>query len=227
MATSGETSFSRTAGEWIKSAMVELGAISMGDESELSEYQEAVVRLNGLLKFLDVKRAMYRDSSGTLTITGGVGAASLPSDVREVSSLRHIVSATNHRQLVQWNRAQYYALPNRFSAGNPTIYFVNKTTGGNEIRLWPVPSTDVDLHMDYSRAVEVVTAPDETLDIPEDWQNAVMLNLAARLASMFGTDRIDLAKVQRIEQSAAFELQTLLDADRPDSYYFEPWGAYA
>lgn len=226
MPTSGETSFSRTAGDWIKSALVELGAISMGEEPELSEYNEAVVRLNGLLKFIAVKGAMYRDSTATLTVTGGTGAVTLPATVRDVSSVRHVISATNHRPLALWNRSQYYALPNRITVGNPTIAFINKTVSGLELRLWPVPAADVSLHMDYSRAAEVVTAPDETLDIPEDWQDAFMLALAARCASMFGADRMDPAKVQRIEAQANSALTALFDADRPDSYYFEPWDGY-
>jgi hypothetical protein len=41
---------------------------------------------------------------------------------------------------------------------------------------------------------------------------------------MFGTTRIDPGTVQRVEGQAQMLYQRMLDADRPDSYYFEPWG---
>jgi hypothetical protein len=226
MPTSGVTSWERTAGDVVKSAMVELGVISAEDEPEASEYDEALVRLNGLLKFLATKGAMYREDSGTLTIAGGTGAATLPVTIRDVSSARHIVSSTYQRLLMPWNRAQYYALPNRSQAGaNPTIYMTQKTIAGLELRVWPVPAADITLNLDYSRSAEVVTAPDEALDIPQDWQDAITMLLASRCASMFGTDRVSPSSVQRIDGMADSMLNQLLDADRPDSYYFEPWNA--
>lgn len=228
MATSGETTWERTAGDLIKSAMVELGAISTGDEPEEGEYNEALHRLNGLLKTLSVKGAMFRDDSAEVTVTGATGVVELDANVRDVSSVRHIVSATYQRPLTQWNRSQYFALPNRQTvSASPTAYFVNKTISGVELRIWPVPAADVDLQLDYSRSAEIVTSSDQTLDIPEEWGEAIMLNLAARCASMFGATKIDPATVQRIDMAAENTLAAMLDADRPDSYFFEPWdGCY-
>jgi hypothetical protein len=227
MPTSGETSWSLTAGDLIKCSLVELGVVSMGEEPELSEYNEATNRLNGLLKYLATKGAMYRDATTTVTVVGGTGLVVLPVTVRDVSSVRHVVSATYQRTMALWNRSQYYALPNRATVGsNPSVAFVNKTISGLELRIWPVPAANVTLHIDYSRAVEIVTAPDETLDIPEEWQDAIQLALASRCASMFGADRIDPAKVQRIDAQANAMLTGLMDADRPDSYFFEPYNGY-
>jgi hypothetical protein len=93
---------------------------------------------------------------------------------------------------------------------------------GLSIYVWPVPSTDITLELDYSRAAETVTDPSETVDIPEDWQEAVVMGLAGRCASMFGITRIDPGTVQRIDAKASSLYQRLLDRDRPDSYYFEP-----
>jgi hypothetical protein len=118
-------------------------------------------------------------------------------------------------------------MPNRATVGNPSVFFVNKTVTGLELRIWPVPAADITLHLDYSRSAEIVTAPDETLDVPEDWHDTFLYNVSARMASMFGTDRIDPAKLQRIEIRAMETLTAALDADRPDSYYFEPWPNYA
>jgi hypothetical protein len=228
MPTSGEQNWTRTVGETIKSAMVELGALSMGDEPEDSEYDEALPRLAGLLKELATQGALYRDAAATVVIPGASGGATLPDDVADLSSARVVVSGSHQRLLSPWNRAEYYMIPNRSQTGTwPVAYYVNKTIDALEIKLWPVPTADVTLHLDYRRAVDVPTEPTETLDVPQDWQNAIMLNLASRLANMFSTTRVDPGVVARVDAQAGAALTVLLDADRPDSYYFEPWDSYA
>ena len=219
------TTWSITAGEIIKQAMVELGAISSGEAPDSTETEDALLRLNAMLNTWAGENNLFREGSGTLSVTGGT--ATLPSDVMTVNSVSHIVSSTYHRPLVEWNRSQYYILPNRNAVGNPTIYYIRKTVSGNEIHLWPIPSGTVTLAIDYGRAPNTADDIDETVDIPQDWQEAVIMGLASRCASMFGTTRLDPGTVQRVDGRAAELYQKLLDRDRPDSYYFEPWdGCY-
>jgi len=226
MVSSGITAWTRTAGDIIKDALVELGVISTGDEPEASEYDGAVSRLNGYLQELDLEGLMFREGTGTVVIAAGAGGATLPVTIGEVSSVRQIVSATYQRPLIEWNRSEYYSIPNRTQVGqNPNAYHVQKADGGTQISVWPVPSAAITLHLDYLRPVEVVTAPDETIDIPQKWYNCVMMNLASRCASMFGSDRLDPQKVARIDGRAMQLHQRLLDDDRPNSYTFEPYHA--
>jgi hypothetical protein len=226
MATSGETTWTRTAGDIITDAMVELGVISLGMEPEASEYEGAVSRLNGYLQELDVEGLMFREGSGTVTIPAGTGGVTLSDDIGEVSSARFVVSATQQRPLQEWNRSEYYMLPNRAqTAQQPMAYTIKKSTAGTELLLWPVPTGDVTLHLDYLRPTQVVTAPDETVDIPQKWYNTVMMNLASRCASMFGSARLDPQNVARIDARAGQLQQRMLDDDRPNSYRFEPYNA--
>jgi hypothetical protein len=165
---------------------------------------------------------MYRDATTTVAVTGGTGTAALPADVRDVSSVRHVVSSTYRRLLGEWNRSQFYMLPNRAAVGNPSVYYISKTDTALTINIWPVPATDITLELDYGKHVETVTDPSETIDIPEEWQECMILGLASRMASMFGTTRIDPATTQRVDARASALYQRLLDRDRPDAYYFEP-----
>lgn len=228
MTTSGVTDWPLTASEVIKQALVELGALNSGEEPESTEQDDAMIRLNAMLKSWGGEANLFREGTGTLIVAAGTGAGTLPDDVRDINSVRYVVSATYNRPLTQWNRAQYYAMPNRDQTGNPIAYYVSKTIAGTEIRLWPVPVDEVTLHLDYGRAVETVTSPDETLDIPQEWQEVAILGLAKRCANMFGTTRLDPGTVQRIERDADMLYNRLLDRDRPESYYFEPWdGCYS
>ena len=223
MTTSGVTEWGLTAAEVIRQALIELGVMNGGDEPEATEETDAMLRLNAMFKTWGGEANLFREATGTLVIVGGSGAGTLPADVRQVNSVRHVSSATYQRPLLEWNRDQYYSLPNRVAVGNPTMFYLSKTPLASEIRIWPVPASDITLHVDYSRAVETVTDPQETLDIPQEWQEAVILGLAARCAAMFGATRLDPATVQRIDAAASAMYQKLLDRDRPDSYYFEQW----
>ncbi len=226
MPTSGTTVWTQTAADLMLSAAYELGAIPMGDEMEASEEAEMIKRFNGMIQTWATEGNLYRDETGTLTIPGGTGAASLPAEVRDIRSVRHILSATNYRILAPWNRDQYYAFPNRAAVGNPTIFYYQQGAETDVIRIWPVPADDIDLELDYGRAAYAVTSPEETLDIPQDWWEAAMYGLAARCAGIFGSVKLDPANVQRITAQAAAAYQRLLDQDRPDSYYFEPDNRY-
>jgi hypothetical protein len=223
MPTSTETALELTAADACTEAAVELGAIGSSDELEDNEGERMLRRLNSMMQSWSVEGNLFMEASATATITGGTGAATMPGDVRDILSVRHVVSSTNKRQLFQWNKDQYLQLPNRATVGNPTIYYYSQQgDGGDVLRIWPVPAADITLELDYSRRPFIAETPEDTLDVPQEWHEAIYMGLAARCASMFGADRVSPQTVARIEARAAQLYQRLLDADRPDSYYFEP-----
>jgi hypothetical protein len=223
MPTSGTTDLELTAGDACKSAAVELGAIGPADDLEDSEREEMIRRFNSMLKTWSVEANLFREAMATATITGGTGAATLPTDVNDINSVRYVPATGAMRTLWSWNRAQYHALPDRTTVGLPNAYYYSQGSEGDILRIWPVPATDIDLEIDYNRGAYAITAPEETLDVPTEWHEAVIMGLASRCASMFGTTRVDPGTVQRVDARAAQLYQRMLDADRPDSYYFEGW----
>jgi hypothetical protein len=223
MATSGITSWPMTAGEIVQQAMVNLGILGSGEDPESSEMTDGITTLNFMLKTWSRKVNLWRDGIGTLTVLGGTGAATLEQEVRDINSVRHVISATNYRLLTPWNRDQYYSMPNRAAVGNPTIYYVKRDLDSVQIRVWPVPAADISLHVDYSKASEAVTEPGETLDISQEWAETVIINLADRLIGVFGAARIDPSSAQKISQRAAVLEQELFDSDRPDTIEFQSW----
>lgn len=221
MPTSGNTVYGYTAGQLMNSAACELGAVGMGDSLKSSEEAEMQRRLNGMLAKWSTDMNMFRETSGTLTITGATGAATLPNDVRGVRSVRHVISSTNKRPLAEWNRDEFYRLPNRTTAGNPSAYFLASGVEAYQIYIWPVPALSITLELDYNRAFYIVEAPEQTIDLPPEWYEALLYGLAARSANIFGTTNIAPQTIARIDTQARDTYQKLLDGDRPDSYYFE------
>lgn len=222
MTTSGIYSWPLTAEEIVTQALYEIGAYAAGETPSGTDMNDGIVRLNALLKTWQGEGAAYRETTGTVTLAGGSSSVAAPDDCRDIFSIRHVVSSTYHRQLGEWNRSQYYMLPNRAQTGDPSIYYVSRADIGQTINVWPVPSADITLELDYGKTAETVTDPSETIDVPQEWQECLILSLASRLASMFGATRVDPQTVARLDARSTVMYERLLDRDRPNSYYFEP-----
>lgn len=227
MTTSGVTVWNLTARDIVKQAMIEIGVLSTGEEPEASEMQDSLVRLNAMLKTWATAGGLgHLETTGTVTIPANASSGVLASGIRNINSARVVTSATNHRQMVPFNRSQYQMLPNKTATGSPTAYYLQDSGDSTTMYVWPVPTAITTISIDYGRVIETVTDASQTLDIPQEWQEAAYLGLAARIAGMFGATRLDARMVSEVKERAERAYARLLDNDRPDSYYFEPFERY-
>jgi hypothetical protein len=216
MTTSGVTSWSMTAADFVRAAMGEIAAIEPGTQPDADEQTDCILRLNGLLKSWAIKGvSLFRESSVTITTTPATAAVTLAAGVRSVSSARLVVSATNERQLWPMGRTDYLSLPNKASAGAPTIYYLDRQRDAAVIYFWPVSATAASVKLDYDRYPDTVTSGTETLDIRQEYHETVWTNLAVRIAGIFGQP----ASGELVTRAQSLEMQ-MLDAERPDSYNF-------
>lgn len=226
MPTSGVTAWSMTALQICTAAAQEIGVLGAGEALSANEISDCLVRLNSLLKTWSTKGNLFREATGTVTIPADEASGTLPAGIRDISQARLVVSATYERPLQAWNRAQYFQIPNRAASGDPTAYYFSKGVGVPTLYVWPVPTEETTVKIDYARTAETVTAGSETIDIPQEWNEAVIKNLAVRISNMFGATRADPAAIQKV-MAEARELETqFYDHDRPDSYVFEPYGGH-
>jgi len=213
--------WSQTVGQICLSAALELGAVGMGESLESSEQLEMQTRLNSMLAKWSIEANLFREASETVTITTS-GSLVLSPSVRDIRSARHIQSATYKRTIAIWNRDEFFQLPNRVQTGaSPMAAYFSKQIGGGVLYLWPVPLANVDIELDYNRSFTFAEGPDQELDLPPEWHEAVLYGLASRSAGIFGTTQLDPAKVARCDAQAKASYERMLDSDRPDSYYFE------
>lgn len=202
------------------SAALELGAVGIGGTLDSTEEAEMIKRLNSMLAKWSKDANLWRQESGTVTVPGGIGAGTLPSDVHDIRSAR-IVENSRSRVLAQWNRDEYFSLPNRDQEGTPAIFYFSRQIDGVEIYLWPIPPGDVTVELDYGRSFFFAESNSQELDIPEEWHEAALYGLAARCAGIFGATNIAPQTVARIDAQARQSYDRAIDADRPDSYVFE------
>lgn len=219
MTTSGTPAWSLTALDIVRTAMGEIAAIEPGVEPDAEEFEDCLLRLNGMLKSWQVQGVtLMREASATLTTTAATALVDLGDvdDIRAISSARLVVSATNERMLWPIGRRDYLALPNKAAAGSPTLYYFQRERDELKLYLWPVSATAVDIIIDYDRMVETVTTNGQTLDIREELQETVYANLAVRIAGIFG----QVPGPELVARAQRLEMQ-MYDAERPDSYRFE------
>lgn len=217
MPTSGTTTWSMTAADFVRAAMGELAAIEPGTQPDADEQTDCILRLNGMLKSWAVRGvSLFRETSSTITTAPATASVTLNVAIRTINTARLVVSATNERMLWPMNRADYLSLPNKAAAGSPTTYYLDRQRDAAVIYFWPVSAAAVSIKLDYDRLPDTVTAGTETLDIRQEYHEAVYTNLAVRIAGIFG----EQAGPELVARAASLE-QQMFDAERPDFYEFE------
>jgi hypothetical protein len=82
----------------------------------------------------------------------------------------------------------YFELPDKIrSSGTPVSYNYDRQLNVARIRVWPVPN-DVKtlMKITYAAKIQDFDNNDNTSDFPQEWEDALVLNLAVRLAPSFG-----------------------------------------
>jgi hypothetical protein len=215
MTTSGVTAFTLTARDFVRHALLDAGVLPAGTDPDADELLDCLARLNMMLKTWASKGVgLWRNDAETIVITGGVASVLLDAGIRDVTDARVVESSTYQRQLGKWDRADYQALVNKSAAGSPTVFYVDRQRAASRLYVWPVPASNTTLSIDCDRQIETVTDASQTLDIPEEYSEAVMLNLALRCAPLFGE------ALTEMQAARALDLERqLLDDSRPDSYF--------
>ncbi len=168
----------------------------------------------------------------TLTLASGLASAAstdnhvyayttLINRPLRVTNVRRRDEAENDIPIIMFSRQGYFDTPNKTVKAKTTqVYYDPKLTNG-QIYLWPTPETVQDrLLFDGAFPIEDFDAAGNNPDFPQEWLDALVKNLAFKIANQFATPT-ELYNRIRVE---AFEtLEAVRDWDRePESVYFQP-----
>lgn len=223
MTTSGVISTVITAREVMQNAAQDLGVLGAGESLAAEEYQAMMSRLNYMLKSWQALGCnLWRKTTGEITIPAETASGALDPNVIDVYAAR-VVVGTNELPIMRWEDGQYLQIPNKASPGRPTAFYIDKQRDAVNMYVWPVPSAETVIKIDYARVIEDVTDPNETLDVPQQWAETVWKSLGSRCANMFGATRLDPNTVLALKQEAAVLEEQLLNMDRPSSVFMGGW----
>lgn len=124
--------------------------------------------------------------------------------------------------MLEWSYQEYSEQPTKESTGTPVNYNFDKQRDYSLIRVWPAPlNVDFTMPITFSRKIEDIGIATNNPDIPQEWLECIVFNLAVKLASYYGKNQGD-RYVSLVQQAAAM-LQKALDFDNESgSMYLMP-----
>lgn len=131
------------------------------------------------------------------------------------------------------SQQEYYLLSAKSASGRPTqVYFEaaydgssnQGSTATDNIFLWPVPDSTVastyTLYFIYQRPLLDFNAGTDVLDMPQEWYEAIRLNLASKISTEYG---IQASDYDRLKAEAQEALTLALEWDTEQvSVFFAP-----
>jgi hypothetical protein len=124
-----------------------------------------------------------------------------------------VASSVQDLPVMQWNRDTYSVINNKRQSGTPaTNYYLEKLLTP-QITLWPVPTVSTNhLTLFLHRQIQDVGTLTQQLELPQRWVEAIIWQLAYRLA--FEVPDVDPALVQIVKPAAD---ETLLQAENDET----------
>ena len=212
------------------------GSITVDDASGISDQDNIGVVLDDDTIFWTVVNGAPAGNVVTLLVVLP-GDASLNNRVYSYTKiLQRPLKITQARRTNRQNqdipmsglsRRGYFALPNKSNLGIPVQFYFNPTLNNSTVRVWPTPSTSNDtMRMTVIRQLEDVDQITDNMDFPQEWLEAIIYNLADRIADEYGLDDRTLG---RISAKASMYLEIVKDYDdEAGSVFFRPetdWSA--
>lgn len=225
MSTSGVQSFNMTAGQIVEKAFHVLGKASEGEAMTPRMYADGLSSLNLLIKTIGAADRLWIRTERTVALVAGQAAYPLvPRALRVLSARRR--SSGIDVPLLEMSRQEYDDMPSKVS--NPatpvSFYFDPQVTAGN-LYVWPVASASIaataELRLTVLRRMDDMVSSTDDLDMPQEWFQAVIWNLADDLETEYPVNDARLAG--KIERKAALLKANLTAWDNePASIYLQP-----
>jgi hypothetical protein len=129
-----------------------------------------------------------------ITLQAGVATYTLPVEVLDVYDM--VVNRAGFDTMLRpTTKKDYLELPNKTHQGLPDRYLVKRERDQATVTLWPVPQFDGDI-ITYTAMTRIQDADSfwDNPDVPWLYQDALVAELAARLALKWNQEKHDLLK---------------------------------
>lgn len=114
-------------------------------------------------------------------------------------------------------REEWERLPQPQSPGTPYWIYLDRRRDASVVKFYPVPNVAMDMLVTINRPLYDVLNANEDVDVPPEWSEAIIYNLAARIADDFG--KADPVTARVIERSEILYTK-LAGQDREQSTWF-------
>ena len=189
MALSGTRDQADTVAEIITDAMTKSGLLVAGETAETEDLATCLRALKHMLRTWAVKGVrLWLINNQTVTLTEDTATYAL--GVRALNLTQAwIRSSGNDTPVRIVSREEYNRYPAKTTTGRPFALFVDRDITATSVTLYPVPdaaseANDV-LHVVTKYQIQDVTDGAEDIEVPPEWTEALVYNLAVRIAPDF------------------------------------------
>lgn len=225
MSTSGAQNFNMTAGQIVEKAFHVLGKAAEGEAMTPRMYADGLSSLNLMIKTMGASDRLWVRTERTVALVAGQIAYALSPRPLRVISARRRTSGIDV-PLLELSRQEYDEIPTKtINPATPISFYFDPQVPAANLYVWPAASASVaastELRLTVLRRMDdMVTAADD-LDMPQEWFQAVIWNLADDLETEYPVNDARLAG--KIERRAAILRANLTAWDNePAAIYFQP-----
>lgn len=230
MTTSGVITYEPTTTSVIEWMFNILGVAQEGEALTPRMYNDGLRALNGLIQTWSANPHLWTLAEGSLTLVADQAAYVVSPRALRVLSGRRRYNGIDV-PMTMFSRQEYFDQPTKLvSPSIPVNFYFDPQVEQGTIYLWPAPSasavTQYSVNYTYVRFMDIMTATNQTLDLPQQWIEPIAWNGARRLMTQYPVN--DPGLMQIIIGTAQETLQSLLKWDNePASIYMQPetrWG---
>lgn len=189
-----DPSFSLSRNQIIIDALLMVGAYATGEQPDSFEFSTSARRLNSLLNelapFISVPKLVDKEftiTPGTQSYTVGDGKdIDMYRPYELVSARRKNASSNNEISVDVVSRQEYMELPTKSTQAPPNMVYYHPRVSDGMIYLWPTgDSTWNKMIFTFKTPLNTLDATSDTLDLPQEWHDAVTYLLAEAIAPTF------------------------------------------
>jgi hypothetical protein len=232
MATSGVSTWSLNRDSIINSALRKLGVLAEGNSATAAQLLTGAEALNSLLKVFQtkgmpvwaIKEYTFSTVAGTSTYNiGNSQTINTPMPLKVIQGYRIESTGAVNVPLQVFNHYDYNLLSVNAANGEPVSLYYQPLATYGVLKLWPTPiDATTTITIVYQRPFEDMVAGTDDIDFPSYWTDAIVYNLAWRLAPEYGTSKEDRANIKS-EAREFTEMAEDFDVEEGSLYIMPDW----
>lgn len=230
MTVAATNDYTLTAYQLYEAAYNILGVAQEGEAMTPRMAQDAARSANLMIKTWGAQENLWRMTEGTLPMVAGQASYSLtnPRPLR-IHSVRRKNQGIE-TPMTALSRQEYFDLPQKTDSPSvPVSYYFDPQQGSGVLYLWPAPSTEVvsayTINLTYLRRMADFDASGNELDMPQEWQEAFIYNLAVRLMTQYPVNDQSIANDIKGMAAGLYQMLSSFDAETT-SVFFQPDGQW-
>ena len=186
MSLSTTRTFIQSRNDIILSALRRVRALKPSETPSSQQLTDVSMHLNAMVKSWQTESIfLWTQSEATVPLVASTTTYNLSADIIDVEGDGYIRINGYDNPVLRLTRDEYLAIPTKSMTGRPIQFFVDFQLANPVLSVYYVP--DIAYTFTYNKVLKLqdFTIGTDNPDFPVMWSDALMLNLAYRIAPMY------------------------------------------